>query len=162
MAPSMPKTSEARWEFVKELDSGGQGTTYLVKSKERPSQVAVLKKQIEERAKDLEVLGFLWTVQLLILRGRGRTIQWPRRRERERFARGGRTPRNSSRKRSKCFWMGIQRRRWPSGWALRDRMSCLAGRKPSCIARGRLVAPWETAWPSSKMNCGVRSGNVTS
>jgi serine/threonine protein kinase len=53
MAPSMPKTSEARWEFVKELDSGGQGTTYLVKSKERPSQVAVLKKQIEERAKDL-------------------------------------------------------------------------------------------------------------
>jgi transposase-like protein len=37
------------------------------------------------------VRGFFWTVQLLILQGRGRTIQWHRQSRSERSARGVRT-----------------------------------------------------------------------
>jgi hypothetical protein len=62
-----------------------------------------------------EVLGFLWTVQPLILQGKERTVQWPNPRQSERLVRGARTPRSSSRKPYRCCWTDTRRRRWLSG-----------------------------------------------
>ncbi|MBI5759030.1 MAG: hypothetical protein HZA46_10985, partial [Planctomycetales bacterium] len=46
----------------------------------------------------LEVLGFFWTVQLLIFQGKGRTVRWSARTENPRSGSVACTPRSSSRK----------------------------------------------------------------
>ena len=68
-----------------------------------------------------EVLGFLWTVQLLIFKGKGWTIRWPKHGPR-RLGRCASSPRSLSRRQCKCSWMVTPHPRSRSGWGSRDQM----------------------------------------